>query len=1094
MLTFLCFAQTVRFRHITVEDGLTQNSVSFIHQDKRGFMWIGSYDGLNKYDGNRFITWKGKPDDTSTIASNTVKCFYEEGDNFWVGTYGGGMFCINMRTNKVKNYLRDSTKPNTLSSDIVNAITSFEEGKIWIATADGLNILDKASGKITVIRKDGPNAIPMLSNSIRAMVKDNNGIIWFAHANTGITRYDPKTKSVSYYTANEAPRKLQSNLIRTIFLDSRGWLWVSEWINGQEIIDTKTGNIISPTTMPETYGEFSKASMISGYYEDKKGNMWLATAELGLAWFNPKTNESKFFKNNPDDPETISANTVMCVTEDHSGLIWSGTWKGGVNILDPKSIKFGLFRHNSLDEKSIHDNRVQAFCRNTDDKIYVGTSAGVTVFNLNNTTFSPLPFDDREATSMRHNSSVLHLLQDDDSTLWICTGGGGLYRYLPKQKKYENYIYGPRPSDLSSHSPSCAFKDSKNRLWILTLGGGLNRFNYDTKTFTRYYHDAADETTLSSNDINSVLERNDGKLWIGSGDNGLNLFDPETGKVKRFITDKNGKRLFPDLSVTSLHRDRKGRMWIATGAGLCIFNEKNETAEWIKEHHPIFSSVIYALAEDNSGNIWFSTSMGLCRFNAETEEYKIFNTGDGLQGREFNLHAVYKHGSKLFFGGINGMNVFIPEDIRINAISPLVAITGFSVMNENYHGEEDIVFRKEITLNYSQYFFSFDFACLDFTNPSKNKYAYKLEGFNDSWVDIGDKHSVTFTNLDPGEYTFKVKAANNDNFWSSEAVAVKITITPPFWRTIWFYCLSALFAALGLFLYIRLRERKLMKEKIVLEEKVTERTAELQDEKRKVEAAHKDIKDSIQYAQKIQSAILPAEEEFRKHLREFFILFRPKDIVSGDFYWISEVKSAGGEEFVFYAAADCTGHGVPGGFMTMLGHGLLNELVNEKKMTEPAEILDALRERIILSLKQTGRSGENKDGMDIVLCRYNKRRKKLCYAAANNTCVVVSGDELKEFAADKQPVGIYGDVLKPFSQTEIELKDGDVIYTFTDGYADQFGGPKGKKLKYKNLLSLLQQSARLPVHMQERFLDSKFQEWKGEMEQLDDVLVIGVRV
>lgn len=1091
-ITF-CLAQAARFRHLTSDDGLTQNAVTCLHQDKKGFIWIGTYDGLNRYDGNKIVSWKGSLEDTASISSNSIRCFYEDNnDNLWVGTQGGGMFRIHLRTGRITNYYSDSTKKDWISSDNVSTIIEAEPGKLYLATGDGLNIFDKKTERFKVIRRTGKDSIPFLSNSIRSMAKDARGHLWLGHWNAGVTEYDPATKKCTYYTSENAEHRLRGNTVRSVFADSRGWIWVSLWNQGQNVIDTKTGKIYDMYDTASIFKKLKNAYLISQFYEDRKGNMWLATAEHGLCFFNPRTLEYAFYEKNPDDPETISDNTVFCVMEDRSGLIWNGTWKGGLNIFDAKTLKFGLYRHESNNPRSIHNNNAFAFSKKSDDEIYIGTAEGVTVYDQRTNTFDPLPYDESDEQSIRHNSVVYCLYTDEaDGTLWISSAGGGLYHYFPDKKKYRNYVSTPDSNSFSWHSPSVALRDKKGRLWIATLGNGLNLYNEDKDNFSRLPAVEGNAHTLCSNNITAMSLRKDGLLWIGSGDNGLDLFDPDTREVLRhYGKDKNGKPIFPDLGISGIFYDRKGKLWLGTTGGLCTFDEKNTEVVSYASLHPAFAAVIYGIEEDHSGNIWFSSAAGITRFDPRTKAFKIFSVMDGLQGREYALRSVYKNAAgKLFFGGVNGFNAFVPEDVRSNTSPPGVALTGFTVLNKPYATEEDITYLEQITLTHEQYFFSLELAALDFTDPSRNTFKYFLERFNEDWVDNGPSHTITFTNLDPGEYVLHVKAVNNDGVESAAQARLKITITPPFWRTTWFYVMCVVLVAALFYLYIQIRERKLKREKALLEKKVSERTAELQEEKLKVEVAHKDIKDSIFYAQKIQSAILPGEEEFEKYFNKFFILFRPKDIVSGDFYWITE---KGG--YVFYATADCTGHGVPGGFMTMLGHGLLNEIINEKNIFEPAEILNLMREKIITSLKQTGRAGENKDGMDIVLCRLDQQKRRLCYAAANNTLILLRSGNVIELEADKQPVGIFGDAMKPFSQTVVELQENDMIYTFTDGYADQFGGPKGKKLKYKNMVSLFSEACAMDIKAQQRFLSEKFAAWKSEMEQLDDVLVIGVKI
>jgi serine phosphatase RsbU (regulator of sigma subunit) len=464
-----------------------------------------------------------------------------------------------------------------------------------------------------------------------------------------------------------------------------------------------------------------------------------------------------------------------------------------------------------------------------------------------------------------------------------------------------------------------------------------------------------------------------------------------------------------------------------------------------------------------------------------------------LQGREFIINACYgAPDGKLFFGGLNGFNAFNPDEIEFNTIPPQVVFTDFSVLNKPYALPVSISYLEEITLSYRDYFFSFDFASTDYTNSEKNIYEYKLEGFNENWVNIGNEHQVTFTNLDHGTYNLLVRATNNDRVLCKEPASIRIIIKPPFWKTIWFYTLCILLIIVMIYLYIKNREKKLIKEKQILEEKVEERTTELKEEKFKVELAHKDIKDSINYAKRIQEAILPLRDTISKHLNDYFILYKPKDIVAGDFYWFHHLPQ---EDSVLIAAIDCTGHGVPGAFMSMIGNEQLSKIINEKNITQPDLILNELHKGIRMALKQDQMQAETRDGMDLALCKINLKKNVVEYAGAMRPLWLVRNNELIEIKADKQPIGgLDADYRKPFTNNEIELQKGDTLYLFTDGFADQFGGEKGKKFMLKNFEKLLQEINSQPLSVQSNILNERIELWKGNHEQVDDILVIGVRI
>jgi ligand-binding sensor domain-containing protein/serine phosphatase RsbU (regulator of sigma subunit) len=1082
------FAQFARFRHITMEEGLTHNYVSAFAQDKKGFLWICTPDGLNRYDGDRITTFKASLTDSNTIPHNNVRHIYIDNDNIlWGATGGGGMFKMDLRTGRFKWFMADSSKEGHISHNSVSSIIEYEPGKLYISTYDGLNVFDKKTEAFTVYKKGGKNDVAFLSNNLRYTTVDREGHFWFGHPNAGVTEYDPKTKKCTYYT-DQTNIKLRSNSVRAVFCDSKGLVWVSCWAFGTSVIDKKN-NVSYSADNPGPIKEIQEASLVSQFFEDRSGNIWFARAERGAGRYAPVSYAFSYFENNKDDPETISDNTIFSIFQDRSGLMWFGTWKGGANILDPRTLNFGYYKHDKLKEKSLNNNSIFSFCPKSEHEMYVGTGAGVNVFNSLTKTFTQLPAKKTTEDGLRENTIVVHIFIDQDSSIWLCTFGAGLFHYFPDKDKYKMYVPSADTNSLSFHTPIAVLRDKKKRLWIGTEEG-LDLYNPDKDNFTRLKSIKAPGVKPGPDVIASMLLREDGKIWIGTVGTGLYLFDPDT-RISKLVSDS----VFPvDAGIISLHTDGHKDLWIGTNAGIYKLDTRTNTFKSYRHLHPLFGSIIAAIEEDNNGFLWFSNSNGMCCFNPVSEKFILYSTPHGVQGKQFCYEASSKDAKGyLYFGGMNGMNTFDPGKITLNTTPPSVVLTDFTALNQPYALPHVPAYTEEITLSHKDYFFEFDFAAMDFTNPSKNTYAYKLEGFNDKWVNIGTMKKVSFTNLDPGTYTLLLKAANNDGFWG-QPTKIKLTITPPFWRTTWFYLLCLLTLILLVYSYIKWRERRLREEKTALENKVEARTAELKIEKQKVEAAHKDIKDSINYAKKIQEAILPEEEEIRTHLKEYFILYKPKDIVAGDFYWFYPVVKNQITEGVLIAAADCTGHGVPGAFMSMIGSTFLNEIV-KKGVIMPNRILDELNINIRRALKQNTELSQSRDGMDIALCYIDFKNSTLYYSGANRPCVVISNGELRETKPDKFPIGgLQREKEDQFTLNEIKICKGDMIYLFSDGYADQFGGPEGKKFMYRQLKDVLLSVSSQDMTEQKRLLDERMNTWKAHTEQVDDILIMGIKI
>lgn len=1094
LLTTCVNAQFARFKHITVEEGLTQNSVVSMLQDKKGFIWLGTYNGLNRYDGIRITNFNANPDDSSAIFNGSIRCLYnDEENNLWGGTTGG-FFKMELATGKITNFKFDSLNKNCISSDVINVIAEYETGKLYIGTNDGLNVYDKKSGKFTVYRKMGQNSIPFLSDRIKHMVKDSRGHIWFSHLNAGITEYDPVSGKCKYYSVNEGHGKINSNSVRALYLDRKGYLWVSCWNAGANIIDTKTGKIYSSLDSTHQFKMLKHAALISAFHEDEVGNIWWATAEHGLARVSADYNSITFFENNKDDSETMSDNTVFTIMQDRSGLLWAGTWQGGVNTLNLRSLNFGYYKHESTKSNSLSENTVYSFGIKSKHEVYIGHTAGVDVFDLASRSFRKFPIDEKDPESLRKNSIVLSIYTDTkDSSIWFSTAGGYPYRYFPKTKKYRNYIQTADTNSFGHHTSYSIIRDNENKLWIASSLQGLYLYHEAKDNFRAYKSIKGDETTLSSNALSAIYPDNSGHLWVITTDAGVNLFNPLTGKNKQFVKDKQNKILFKDGGIAGSCVDREGNLWLGTTEGLTLFDKENVKAITFNDLDPVFKSVIYGITQDLSGTMWCTSNNGLISFNYKTKGYKVYKTSDGLQGKEYSMNAaITTENGMVILGGNNGINAFDPSKLSFNKVEPQVVFTDFSVLNKPYKLPTDITYTEEIVLTYRDYFFSFDFAALDYTNSSSNKYEYKLEGFNESWVNIGTEHRVTFTNLDAGNYTLFVRACNNDGVWCKEPVSIKISITPPFWKTKWFYALIILVLIGLIYAYIKWREQKLQKEKAVLESKVEERTLELKEEKQKVEEAHKEIKDSINYAKRIQEAILPLKDNIDQYLKQYFVLYKPKDIVAGDFYWFHALPQ---ENAILMAAVDCTGHGVPGAFMSMIGNEQLSKILNEKNISRPDLVLNELHKGIRSALKQDQSAGETRDGMDIALCKIYLKENYLEYAGAMRPLWMVRNKELIEIKADKQPIGgLDADYRKPFTNNRLDLLKGDILYMFTDGYADQFGGEKGKKFMVKNFEKLLLEITPLEMKQQEEELNSRIMRWRGKHEQVDDVLVIGIRL
>lgn len=1088
-------AQFTRFKRITNEEGLQSISINAIAQDKNGFIWLGSTGGISKYDGYKLINYTNVSD-TSGISSSNVSCLLaDKNDKLWIGFYKGGMNCLDLRTNEFTYYKYDSLNANSILSETVKSIVELNDDELALATSKGLDIFNRKTNSFKHYRHSENDPKSLMSDNIKSIVKDKDGSLWIAHYGKGISHLNLITGEKTEYTVGNDNKHLSYAGIKDLMLDRDGLLWISLWNAGINILDTKTGSILHPGDTAALIRNASKIGLVFDIYEDKSGKIWFATAESGIIRFDKKTGENLIFKNDPDDPESLGDNTVMSLLEDRTGVLWAGTWRNGVNYFDTRSLLFGYFKHESNNEGSLNNNIVSKIFYESEEKILLGTASSITEFNPKTKKFKTFPVDKR-GESLGENSIINDIALDRTGLYWIATNGGGLYRFDPIQNKYKRYFPTNDSNSIGGDTPLKIVVDDNNDLWLSLSFYGLYHFDRKKDKFYKVNHLTAEERKSGQAKITQLLKDEEGNILIATEAQGLLRLNVNTRSIQKIYSPIDPKTKL-GLVISAMAFDKNGMLLLATSDGLIRLNRKTGQTENFTLKNPLLKILIIGIIEDDENNLWLSGTDELLRFDPVKNTVTEFHPADGLQGREFFPHSYCKmKDGHLLFGGIKGFNYFLPAELANQKEPPALHFTELTVENKNFDLPQHIAYTNSITLSYKNNFFSLSFAALDFANPEEHLFKYKLEGFNEDWVDIKDQHSITFTNLDHGSYLLKIKGCNSNGIWNETPLTLQITITPPFWKTKWFYALCVIIIISSFYGYIKYREKKHVKEKVILEKKVAERTEELNIEKLKVEEAHKDIKDSIHYAQRIQKAILTPLEILHEVYPDSFILYQPKDIVSGDFYWIlHSTQKLKRKDRLAFAAADCTGHGVPGAFMSMLNSSLLNQTAHDPNINTPAEALNFLNAELPKNLKSSEKGQSIKDGMDIAFCLVDLTTNILHFAGANNPCWIIRKFELIELAPTKQAITASDEYEKKrFTDQEFQLQKGDCIYVFTDGYADQFGGPKGKKFKYKTLANLLIQINTESMERQREILRTKFMEWKGDLEQVDDVCIIGVRV
>jgi serine phosphatase RsbU (regulator of sigma subunit) len=633
--------------------------------------------------------------------------------------------------------------------------------------------------------------------------------------------------------------------------------------------------------------------------------------------------------------------------------------------------------------------------------------------------------------------------------------------------------------------------------------------------FKHYAHNPNDPNSLSNNAIQgqAFFEDEEGFIWIGTYSGGIDRFEPKTGKFTHFTHNPQNKNPLPlpKEGVISFF-GQHDVIWIGTdGHGLYSFNKYSYQVKKYTTEQGLSSDVVYAILPDGAGNLWLSTKNGLCRFNPDKETFKTYYDYHGLQSNVFYWGAAHRSdfNGEMYFGGISGFTYFNPKEIEDNRFVPPIYINEFKINNDvvplgklpdgRILLDKHISDTKRIELGYTDRFFSFGFAALNFSHPERNAYRYKMEPFDEEWRHTDAKNPYApYTNLPPGTYKFMVMGANNDGLWNNEPAIIEVVMRPPWWATWWFRILAVAFVGGGIYMYYLNRLRRLQRQKRELIEQVKQRTAEimlknqeLEQQQASIVRQNEKIQSSINYAQRIQKAMLPINQEMQALLKDYFVLFRPRDIVSGDFYWLS---SRGNK--VLLAAVDCTGHGVPGAFMSMIGLDLLKETVNMRGITDPSQVLYEMHEGVRQALHQN--ENRNRDGMDMSFCVFETLTSgniRVDYAGAHHPLVYIQHGELKTLSATRLPIGGFdrGEA-RVYEKHTIEIDRPTWIYLFSDGYQDQFGGEDGRKLMSKTFKRLLLQIHQRPMEEQKALLEMHLEEWKQDREQTDDVMVIGIKL
>jgi len=797
----------IKFERITIEHGLSQNTVFTALQDSKGFLWFGTEDGLNRWDGYTFEVFRHNPDVPDSLSNNMVRAIYEDDSGtIWIGTRGGGLNRFDRDTESFTAYTYLPSTSNCLNDDVVWAICGGGSGVLWIGTNKGLNRYDLKSSQFTHWLHEPDNPDSLSSSMVRALCMDQDGAIWIGTEGGGLDKFvfNNKETPVSqkgtflHYKHNADNRgSLNDNNVSSIYMDQSGILWIGTY-KGLNRFDSRRGIFIDHNkNNNKLFDLAAPVSYITG--EDSENVMWIGTHRDGLYQFDQKKETLSHYENNPGRLTSLSSSRIRSIYVDNSSIVWVGT-DSGLNKFDKKKQKFGHWEMVPNESNSMSNNNIWSFYKDRKGLLWLGTEGGLSRFDRKKNECTPVNI----GTGSHNNRRVQLIYEDRRGFLWIGVYEEGLYRFDPIEETVSHYTHDPEnPRSLIDNQINAVYEDTNGILWIGT-GKGLNKFDTRSELLAHCADLSGKDGDQSYTTVIAIYEGRSDDLWIGTT-GGLCLFRPDTGTFTHWKSEPGNPDSLTNDNVSAFWEDKSGILWVGTwGGGLNKFDRQKGTFTHYLERDGLPSTYIYGILGDEEGNLWMSTNKGISKFDPMSENFKNYDSRDGLQSNEYNAGSYYKStDGEMFFGGINGFNAFYPNEIEDNPHVPPIVITGFQIMNEpvgigaDFPLKQAISETKEITLSYRDYFFSFEFSALDFSNPDKNKYVYKMEGFNKEWIHTDAKRRfATYTNLDPGEYIFHVKGSNNDDVWNNEGTSIKIIITPPLWKTLWFRILAIIFFAL----------------------------------------------------------------------------------------------------------------------------------------------------------------------------------------------------------------------------------------------------------------------------------------------------------
>ena len=1092
LLTTNSLAQNkpVKFNRITSSNGLSQNKAIGLVQDHDGFIWIGTEDGLNKYNGYNFEIFKRIPGDSLSLNDNWVNSIYVAKDGtLWVGGLLAGLSRYNSTTNNFISYNHNLSDPNSIADVSIIDISEDEKGNLWIATQNnGFDYMNVSEGKFIHMLNMLPHDYPLAKDQIYFIHQDKKNHLWIgsegkvhyfkiAYNNTGVPQLQPE--------------KIENQLISTAAIsikeDNNGNIWIGTV--GDGLLHCKNGASVLRTIEPINNKSVLKILNILALDTDDSGNLWIGGASAnsnfslnetngaGLFKLNIKTNVIQAFLSDPKDEKSLSSNLILSLLVDKTGVLWVGTVLSGINVYDKSVIKFSLL-NTGAEEFNVIKNPIRGFYVDKNNLLWIASQgSGLISFDRVNNKYEFFTRDDNKSNSI--SSNVVLSLYDDGNFLWVGTSRG-LNRFDKKSKTFKRFYIDPLNPDEAQNRINyniIEIEKLPEYLWFGTNGSGLVRFDKEKETFKKFTYDPENENSLNNraNFVRTVWysKTRPNELWTGST-NGINILNLKDETFRYYNYDPKDSTSLSHPNVMNFYEDEKGYIWIATyGGGLNRFDPKTEKfLRFTEDNSDLPNNGVYGVLPDEKGNLWISTNNGITKFNPIAFQFRNYTVDDGLQSEEFNGGSFYKApDGEMFFGGIKGYNSFYPSEVTDNKFKPNIVITDLKIFNESIPVGEDSPLKqqisktKEIVLPYWQNDISFEYVALHFSNPSKNIYAFKLENYENDWRYVGNTRTATYTNLDPGEYVFRVKGSNSDGLWNEEGKSIRLIIKPPWWKTNWAYVSYFLLFLIGGFSFDRYQRFRI--------KNVEQRKAQLA----LLQAENQRKTKELEEARQLQLSMLPKSLPQLPNL-DIAVYMKTATEVGGDYYDF-HVHMDGTLTVIL---GDATGHGMMSGMMVSIMKSLfMSDRTNKA--------LKPFFENASASIKdmQLGR-------LMMALTCVQISNNKVITTNAGMPPLFIYRENLKtveEIAINNMPLGAMKEVI--YDVKEFEIESGDTLLLMSDGFAELKNDNK-ELYGYKKAKSSFEETAQKNPEEIVRYLSEAGKRWTNDQELEDDITFVVIKV